>query len=200
MLHYLTRPLRLNDLPVSTDYYVLLIWFLKRTELHNVSITPSVPLSPHQFRLIADLLLPLFGSSQDANLENKEQNRSKCLILFRRVRLTAFLCSRQNLEREGGAANGSRWRSGGGFYGWSKDAEVNMRNTGSFLPDTSDSFNSPDRRVAPTTPTVLIAPDISTSSSGCRGRTVWRGHDSSWQGDCGRVGGVTLCETINGGF
>lgn len=46
-------------------------------------------------------------------------------------------------------------------------------------PETSDIFNNPDRRVTLTTPAVLIIPDITTSSSGCRGRMVRWGCDSA---------------------
>lgn len=47
-------------------------------------------------------------------------------------------------------------------------------------PETSVIFNSPDRRVAPTIPAVLIIPDIITSYFGCRG---WQSCNSSWQED-----------------
>lgn len=43
-------------------------------------------------------------------------------------------------------------------------------------PETSYIFNNPDRRVAPTTPAVLIIPDITTSSFGCKEeRGGWAG-------------------------
>ena len=42
-------------------------------------------------------------------------------------------------------------------------------------PETSDISNNPDRRVALTTPAVLIIPDITTSSFGCGEEEGWGG-------------------------
>lgn len=158
--------------------------------------TPSVPLSPRHFRLIADLsLLAWLPGSKPGKQNKTDQNVGLSFTMCSFTAVKNFVCRTLEEEEQPRAVGAVEV-----FMGEAKMQRFPEKHRGGFLPDTSDIFNNPDRRAAPTTPAVLITPDISTSSSGCRGRTVWRGHDSSWQGDCRRVGGVSLCETINGGF
>lgn len=92
---------------------------------------------------------------------------------------------------ERGSANGNRCEYQGGFQGWRVDAKVNSRNRGEV--SCLDSLLSWDlwylQQPWQETPAVLIIPDITTSSSGCRGMTgrgavtapagrLWRG----WRG------------------